>query len=572
MTASLQRELPAPPPVPSGLRWFARAVDGWGLATIARAGLIGTVMIALGSFGAAALPANDPTRLIPVLGLLRHGRAGLHTALALYYLGLVLVVIAWLLLGRLLLTGSTRGERASDREVVQVPLPRRILLCWSVPLLFGMPLASSDLYSYAAQAQLARHGLDPYTTTPADLPAVDLGKFLDNVAWKWVDTPSPYGPLWVAASKWVAALTGDHALVSVLLLRLLPFAAIVLTARLLPVLAGRYGKRADLALWLAIGNPLILVHAVGGGHNDAVMVALIVAGLVLVTRPAPGWHDLAGGVALMTLAAAVKSPGAVAVAFAVPIYLAGRVAADRAAADPGRVAAGQTAADRAAAGQTAADQAGAGGTGLRRRDWVKHCAIAVAVAVPVFAMVSAVAGVGLGWARQVSSGVPVINFMSIPTMLAVGYRAAIGAAHAGTLVDGTVRDFRNAGLIVSGLLLVLLWFRAARGGSGLRLLALALVSIVVLGPAVQPWYFSWSLTVAAAFLVAPRQLGWIATGSIALTLLTRPMGSSLEMAAYVPAVLAAALAARALLGPVVQRSPAPAAPRHAVPAPPSTRA
>jgi alpha-1,6-mannosyltransferase len=518
-------------------------VDGWGLAAIARAGLLGTALIALGSFGAGALPANDPTRKIAVLGLLRHGRAGLHTALALYYLGLVLVVIAWLLLGRLLLTGSPRGERASTGEVVAVPLLRRILIGWSVPLLFGMPLASSDLYSYAAQAQLARHGLDPYTTTPADLPAVDLGKFLDNVAWKWVDTPSPYGPLWVAFSKWVAALTGNHALVSVLLLRLLPFAAIVLTARLLPVLAGRYGRRADLALWLAIGNPLILVHAVGGGHNDAVMVALIVAGLVVVSRPAAGWHDLVAGITLMTLAAAVKSPGLVAVAFAVPIYLAGRTGADR--------------------------------SPLRPRDWVRHCAIAVAVAVPVFTVVSLIAGVGLGWARQVSSGVPVINFMSIPTMLAVGYRAAIGAAHAGTLVDATVRDFRNAGLIVSGLLLVVLWFRAVRGqamgGQAMRLLALGLVTVVVLGPAVQPWYFSWSLTIAAVFLVAPRQLGWIATGSIALTLLTRPMGSSLEIAVYVPAVLAAALAARALLGPVVQRSPAPAARPPAAPTRPSTR-
>lgn len=540
MTVSLQRQVPAPPPVPSGLRWFARAVDGWGLAAIARAGLIGTLMIAVGSFGAAALPANDPTRLIPVLGLLRHGQAGLYTALALYYLGLVLVVIAWLLLGRLLLTGSARGERASTSEVVAPPLLRRILICWTVPLLFGMPLASSDLYSYAAQAQLARHGLDPYTTTPADLPAVDLGKFLDNVAWKWVDTPSPYGPLWVAASKWVAALTGDHALISVLLLRLLPFAAIVLTARLLPVLAGRYGKRADLALWLAIGNPLILVHAVGGGHNDAVMVALIVAGLVLVTRPAPGWHDLVGGIALMTLAAAVKSPGLVAAAFAVPIYLAGQRAAGR--------------------------------SGLRRRDWVRHCAIAVAVAVPVFAAVSLIAGVGLGWARQVSSGVPVINFMSIPTMLAVGYRAAIGAANAGTLVDATVRDFRNVGLIVSALLLVVLWFRAVRGPA-LRLLALGLFTLVVLGPAVQPWYFSWSLTIAAVFVLKPRHIGWIAAASIALTLLTRPMGSSLEMAAYLPAVLAAVLATRALLGPVVQRgqrSPEPASRQPAVPAPPST--
>lgn len=539
MTASVQRELPAPvpAPVPVSLRWFARAVDGWGLRRIGRAGLLGTVMIALGSFGAGALPANDPTRLIPVLGLLRHGQPGLHAALALHYLGLVLVVIAWLLLGRLLLTGSTRGDRASTAQLVPTSALRRMLVGWSVPLVFGMPLASSDLYSYAAQAQLARHGLDPYTTTPADLPLVDLGKFLDNVAWKWVDTPSPYGPLWVAVSKWVAALTGDHAMISVLLLRLLPFAAVALTALLLPVLAGRYGKRADLALWLAIGNPLILVHAVGGGHNDAVMVALIVAGLVLVTRPLAGLRDLVAGVALMTLAAAVKSPGLVAVAFAVPIYLAGR--------------------------------AGGGRLNLRSRDWVRHCAIAAGVALPVFAVVSLVAGVGLGWARQVSSGVPVINFMSIPTMLAVGYRAAIGAEHAGTLVDATVRDFRNAGLIVSAVLLVMLWFRAVNG-SALKLLALALASVVVLGPAVQPWYFSWSLTIAAVFLLAPRQLGWIAAASIALTLLTRPMGSSLEMAVYVPAVLAAVLATRALLGPVAQRSPEPASPPPAVPAPPST--
>ncbi|HEX8079697.1 MAG TPA: polyprenol phosphomannose-dependent alpha 1,6 mannosyltransferase MptB [Jatrophihabitans sp.] len=531
MTASAQREAPAssPAPVPVSLRWFARAIDGWGLRQIGRAGLLGTVMIALGSFGAGALPANDPTRLIPVLGLLRHGQPGLHAALALHYLGLVLVVIAWLLLGRLLLTGSTRGERASIAQLVPTSALRRMLVGWSVPLVCGMPLASSDLYSYAAQAQLARHGLDPYTTTPADLPLVDLGKFLDNVAWKWVDTPSPYGPLWVAVSKWVAALTGDHAMISVLLLRLLPFAAIALTAWLLPVLAGRYGKRADLALWLAIGNPLILVHAVGGGHNDAVMVALIVAGLVLVTRPTAGLRDLVAGVALMTLAAAVKSPGLVAVAFAVPIYLAGRAGAG---------------------------ELGPGRSGLRRRDWVRHCAIAAAVALPVFAVVSLVAGVGLGWARQVSSGVPVINFMSIPTMLAVGYRAAIGAEHAGTLVDATVRDFRNVGLIVSGVLLVVLWFRATRG-SALKLLALALAAVVVLGPAVQPWYFSWSLTIAAVFLLAPRQLGWIAAASIALTLLTRPMGSSLEMAVYVPAVLVAVLATRALLGPVAQRSPEP---------------
>ncbi|HET6210790.1 MAG TPA: polyprenol phosphomannose-dependent alpha 1,6 mannosyltransferase MptB [Jatrophihabitans sp.] len=501
---------------------------GWSLSAVSRAGLAGTGLIALGSFGAAALPANDPTRHLPVIGLLRRGSAGLYASLGLYYLGLTVLIIAWLLLGRLLLSRrpdapfSPAGSVPTDSsgELVSPTTLRRMVIRWMLPLLVGMPLASSDLYSYSAQAQLARHGLDPYTTTPADLPAVDLGKFLDNVAWKWVDTPSPYGPLWVAVSKWVAAATGNHALISVLLLRLLPFGAVLLTARLLPVLAHRFAKRADLALWVAVANPLILVHAVGGGHNDAVMVALIVAGLVLVTRPGADWRLFAAGAAVLTLSAAVKSPGLVAIAFAVPCYLAGR-------------------------------------PGWSWRDCARYCAGAVAIAVAVFAGVSLIAGVGLGWVRQVSSGVPVINFMSLPTLLAVLYRSVIGAAHAGTVVDGTVRAFRTVGTVLSALVLLGLWLRAVLGRldrhGSVRLLAIALFSIVVLGPAVQPWYFTWALTIVAVLVARPRTLLLIAVGSISLTLLTRPMGSSLEASAYLPAVLAAVLAARSLLGPAVQR-------------------
>src|SRR6185437_3570131 len=298
-------------------------------------------------------------------------------------------------------------------------------------------------------------------------------KFLDNVAWNWVDTPSPYGPLWVAISKWVAAATGNHALISVLLLRLLPFAAVLLTARLLPVLAHRFAKRAGRALWVAVANPLILVHAVGGGHNDAVTVALMVAGLVLITGPDADWRLFAAGVAVLTLAAAVKSPGLVAIGFAVPIYLAGRPQ-------------------------------------WNWRDCARFCAGAALIAVAVFAVVSLVAGVGLGWVRQVSSGVPVINFMSLPTLLAVLYRTAIGAAHAGTLVDGTVRSFRNVGTVVSLLVLLGLWLRAVLGRfeqrAVIRLLAIGLFSIVLLGPAVQPWYFTWALTIVAMLVGRPRKL------------------------------------------------------------------
>jgi alpha-1,6-mannosyltransferase len=211
----------------------------------------------------------------------------------------------------------------------------------------------------------------------------------------------------------------------------------------------------------------------------------------------------------------------VAVAFVVPIYLAGR-------------------------------------RGWSWRDCARYCAGTFAIAVLVFTGVSLIAGVGLGWTRQVSSAVPVINFMSLPTLLAVLYRTAIGAAHAGTVVDATVRDFRTVGTVISALVLVGLWLRAVAGRldrlATVRLLAIGLFSIVVLGPAVQPWYFTWTLTITAVLVGRPRTLLLLATASISLTLLTRPMGSSLEASAYLPAVLAAALAARSLLGPAVQRA------------------
>jgi alpha-1,6-mannosyltransferase len=488
-------------------------IEGWDFTRIGIAGLTGSCLIALGSYGAGALPANDPTRQIPLIGLLRHGWVGLHIALGLYYLGLALLMIAWLVLGRLLLTGSTRGDTAVDREVIEPAVLRRTLVRWMLPLLVSMPLASMDLYSYAAQAQLARLGLDPYTFTPADLP----GKFLDNVAWKWVDTPSPYGPLWVTVSRWVATVTGDHALLSVLVLRLIPFAAIVVTARLIPGLARRFGGRGDLALWLAIANPLVLVHGVGGGHNDAVMVAFMVAGLAAVLAPNANWRHLALGAALMSLAAAVKAPGAVGVAFVVPIYVAGK-------------------ASRAQ---------------LKAGDWLRYCLLAAAAAVPVFALITYLVGYGNGWTKQISPAIPVVNFMSIPTILGVAYKLATGQPNAGSVVDHTIRSFRQIGSVVTALLLTAFWIRSIRR-SPVQWLALSLLTVVVLSPAVQPWYFTWAL-VPAALRIGARALSWIAAASVALTFLISPMGSGLGIAPYLPAVLAAGLGARALLGPVVHR-------------------
>jgi alpha-1,6-mannosyltransferase len=136
------------------------------------------------------------------------------------------------------------------------------------------------------------------------------------------------------------ALVGSHLVLGILALRLVAVVGIVLFVAALPPLARRCGGDPGVALWLAALNPLVLIHLVGGAHNDALMVGLLAAGLALAVR-----HRPAAAVVLVTAAALVKVPAAlalVAVAGIWAVQLAGRWRAVRAVAGAGAVAVGTT--------------------------------------------------------------------------------------------------------------------------------------------------------------------------------------------------------------------------------------
>ena len=83
-----------------------------------------------------------------------------------------------------------------------------ILVLWGLPFFLGAPLFSRDLYSYVAQGQLARHGLNPYVVAPS---ALGPGNLLSSIASVWRHTASPYGPLFVSVSHLGASVAGDVA-------------------------------------------------------------------------------------------------------------------------------------------------------------------------------------------------------------------------------------------------------------------------------------------------------------------------------------------------------------------------
>ncbi|MFI8535726.1 polyprenol phosphomannose-dependent alpha 1,6 mannosyltransferase MptB [Streptomyces aquilus] len=243
-------------------------------------GLAGTTVLAAGGETAGALPVRD---------LL--GPASVHAAVGLIgvYFGVVLLIAAWALLGRLIRT-------------TEPPTPRELLLVlalWAAPLLLAPPLFSRDVYSYLAQGAMVDAHMDVYAHGPAQLG----GPLADEVAPIWRHTGAPYGPVFLAVASALAGLTRGELPAGLFGMRLVALSGVALMAAALPRLARHSGADPAAALWLGALNPLVLLHLVAGAHNDAIMLGLLGAGLVA----ALGRWPVVGAV-LVTLAALVKAP------------------------------------------------------------------------------------------------------------------------------------------------------------------------------------------------------------------------------------------------------------------------
>jgi alpha-1,6-mannosyltransferase len=165
-------------------------------------------------------------------------------------------------------------------------------------------LLSHDVYSYVDYARLGvLHGLDPYVYTPAAAP---LDPAYSHVT--WVDATSAYGPLFTLATYPLAWLPVDLAvavLKATAALAVLGIAVVV--ARAAPVRGvSPIGAAAFVAL-----NPLVLIHVVGGAHNDGVAMLAAAIGVAAMLSA----REASAGAAFVA-ALAIKAPAAIAAPFA----------------------------------------------------------------------------------------------------------------------------------------------------------------------------------------------------------------------------------------------------------------
>ena len=207
-------------------------------------------------------------------------------------------------------TGAYAGLLALART-----LPARFAIALvsalSLIVFAGPILLSTDVFSYIAYARMGVvHGVNPYLHGPQAIVSDPVYHYVGH-DWKLVATA--YGPLYTLLS-YPLGLVGVVGAVWGMKLMALAAAAgtLVLTWRCAPA----RGLDRRFAL-LAVGaNPLWVIYALGGAHNDLLMIfltMLAVALVVLATRP--GARREAGAGAAIMAGTLVKATGFVPLPF-----------------------------------------------------------------------------------------------------------------------------------------------------------------------------------------------------------------------------------------------------------------
>jgi alpha-1,6-mannosyltransferase len=434
-------------------------------------GCLGATLITLGGLGAGSTRLHDPVLESIQLSWLRFGH-GLVVSSLLLWGGVAAMLVAWLWLGR----------RVIDRSATEYTMLATTGF-WLTPLLLSVPVFSRDTYSYLAQGALLRDGFDPYVVGPIENP----NPMLDDVSPIWTTTTAPYGPVFILVAKFVTMVVGDHVIEGTMLLRLCMLPGLVMLIWAAPRIARHIGANGPTALWICVLNPLVIIHLMGGVHNEMLMVGLMMAAIAMTLQDRPVW-----GVGLIAIAVAVKATAGIALPFMVWMWMH-RLTAKR-------------------------------GLGPARAFGVATGASAL-IFVVVFAIVSWLAGVGLGWLTALAGSVKIINWLTVPTA-AANLINAIGGLFLPVNFYAVLEVTRIIGIAVIAISLPLLWWRFRHDDrDALTGITLAMLVVVLFVPAALPWYYSWPLAVLSALAQSRQAISVIAGFSTWIMVIFKPDGS-----------------------------------------------
>ena len=297
------------------------------------------------------------------------------------------------------------------------------------------PLLSQDAFSYLAYARLeVLHGIDPYAAGPLATPGDPVFPFAGSKG-----TPSVYGPVFTLLSEPLARLSVPAAfwvLKTVAALSSLVAVGLVWRA------AERRGRDPVAATLLVGLNPALLVHVVGGAHNDAFILVLTAGALLAFSG---GRTSASAGLA--AAAAAIKASAAIAAPFLV--------------------------------------------AGSRRIGPALGAAATVALVAAALGLAAfgtpALAWIETAWANQTHG-----SSLSLPSVTATLLALPLPVERSDLLPP--VRLALGMGLAV---LVTWLLVRTRRGADAVAMAAWATIALLLATAWLVPWYIAWLLPLAA---------------------------------------------------------------------------
>lgn len=459
-------------------------------------GAVGTLLIGVGGLGAGALPVvGNPWFNFP--GGATMSRM-LQTSSAVVFVGVGLLVTAWLLMAPHV--GAFRGRASiSTRSLVTT------YLVWIAPIVCTAPVFTQDIYSYFAQGSILRQGLDPYAAGPVEILGSDH-PLARSVPFIWAHSPSPYGPVALGTAAIISHLTGDSIFWGVLAHRAVSVAGILAAAWGILTLARRCGVSGPAALWLGILNPLTVLHMVGGIHNEAIMMGLLLVGLEMGLRGIDriqagnraGWVLFGTSTAVISCAGMVKVVGFLALGFT-----------------------GMALARHLRARGTS--------TALGARSILAAAVLQTLVLAATAIAVSLVSGIGLGWVTGQGGAAQIRSWLSLTTDIGVAGGFLGMQLGLGDHTDAMLSVTRWAGLLVAAAFVVRMLWATYRGTiHPVGGLGVSTIVLVVLFPVVHPWYPLWAILPLAAWANRFAFRASVAGYSALVSFLVLPRGLRLQ--------------------------------------------
>jgi alpha-1,6-mannosyltransferase len=264
------------------------------LPLLAIGGLIATTLtFALTASGTRMMLPGSLRASLPAYLVGSFGRSGVN-------LGLTGLIVVLTLMGLSYAIVVRRAERLSVWAVL-APIAALHTVAVLAP-----PILSTDVFSYVAYSRMGGlYHVNPYLHGPITVQSDPLIHF---VGANWITTSTVYGPLFTAFGYVLAPF--DLA-VNVLAYKLFAGVSSLLVVVFVWKSAVLRGLNPVKAVTLVGLNPVTILYGVGGGHNDLVMLALLMGAVYLLLRDREG---RSGG--LIAVAAAVKLTGGLLLPFA----------------------------------------------------------------------------------------------------------------------------------------------------------------------------------------------------------------------------------------------------------------